>query len=129
MLLCVLLFVYVCLGCLSVVQVVNCLVVDLDCVGRVEMFCISGVGGGVCVFVKIVCSGWFIFVFDGCVLVCVKVCLVMVGVVLDIYFVFNQCGVKKCYYVDCSDDELSVVVVLVDDVVNMFQYCFDIVGD
>ncbi|MGN5350914.1 putative zinc-binding protein [Ralstonia sp. L16] len=121
--------VYACSGCSSVAQAANRLAVDLDRAGRAEMSCISGVGGGVRALVKTARSGRPILALDGCALACVKACLATAGVVPDIHLVLNQCGAKKRYHADCSDDELSAAAALVDDAVNTLQHRLDTAGD
>lgn len=121
--------VYACSGCSSVAQAANRLAVDLDRAGRAEMSCISGVGGGVRALVKTARSGRPILALDGCPLACVKACLATAGVAPDIHLVLNQCGAKKRYHADCSDDELSAAAALVDDALNTLQHRLDSAGD
>jgi uncharacterized metal-binding protein len=120
--------VYACSGCSSVAQAANRLAVDLDRAGRAEMSCISGVGGGVRALVKTARSGRPILALDGCALACVKACLATAGVAPDIHLVLNQCGAKKRYHADCSDDELTAAAALVDDAVNTLQHRLDTAG-
>ncbi|EFP64395.1 Uncharacterized conserved protein [Ralstonia pickettii] len=121
--------VYACSGCSSVAQAANRLAVDLDRAGRAEMSCISGVGGGVRALVKTARSGRPILALDGCALACVRACLATVGVAPDVHLVLNQCGAKKRYHADCSDDELSAAAALVDDAVNTLKHRPDTAGD
>ena len=121
--------VYACSGCSSVAQAANRLAVDLDRAGRAEMSCISGVGGGVRALVKTARSGRPILALDGCALACVKACLATAGVGPDVHLVLNQCGAKKRYHADCSDDELSAAAALVDDAVNTLKHRLDTAGD
>jgi len=121
--------VYACSGCSSVAQAANRLAVDLDRAGRAEMSCISGVGGGVRALVKTARSGRPILALDGCALACVKACLATARVAPDIHLVLNQCGAKKRYHADCSDDELTAAAALVDDAVNTLQHRLDTAGD
>ena len=121
--------VYACSGCSSVAQAANRLAVDLDRAGRAEMSCISGVGGGVRALVKTARSGRPILALDGCALACVKACLATASVAPDIHLVLNQCGAKKRYHADCSDDELSAAAALVNDAVNTLQHRLDTAGD
>ncbi|WP_305858990.1 putative zinc-binding protein, partial [Klebsiella pneumoniae] len=97
--------------------------------GRAEMSCISGVGGGVRALVKTARSGRPILALDGCALACVKACLATAGVAPDVHLVLNQCGAKKRYHADCSDDELSAAAALVDDAVNTLKHRLDTAGD
>ena len=121
--------VYACSGCSSVAQAANRLAVDLDRAGRAEMSCISGVGGGVRALVKTARSGRPILALDGCALACVEACLATAGVAPDVHLVLNQCGAKKRYHADCSDDELSAAAALVDDAVNTLKHRLDTAGD
>ena len=93
------------------------------------MSCISGVGGGVRALVKTARSGRPILALDGCALACVRACLATVGVAPDVNLVLNQCGAKKRYHADCSDDELSAAAALVDDAVNTLKHRPDTAGD
>ena len=117
--------VYACSGCSSVAQAANRMAVDLDRVGRAEMSCISGVGGGVRALVKTARSGRPILALDGCALACVKACLATAGVTADVHLVLNQLGAKKRYHADCGDEELAVASALVDEAVATLQQKID----
>ena len=97
--------VYACSGCSSVAQLANDCAVELDRQGQAEMSCISGVGGGVPVLLKLARSGRPILALDGCALACVRACLHNAGVVPDQHLVLNRLGAKKRYHADCQDDE------------------------
>ena len=62
--------VYACSGCSSVAQLANHCAIRLDREGWAEMSCISGVGGGVALLVKLARSGRPILALDGCALGC-----------------------------------------------------------
>jgi uncharacterized metal-binding protein len=94
--------VYACSGCYSVAQLANALAVDLDRRGEAEMSCISGVGGGVAILVKLARSGRPILALDGCALACTRACLEQVGVSPQRHLILNQLGAKKRYRADCS---------------------------
>lgn len=97
--------VYACSGCSSVAQLANAMAVRLDRQGQAEMSCISGVGGGVAVLLKLAQSGRPILALDGCALACVDACLESAGVAPDQHLVLNRIGAKKRYRTDCSPDE------------------------
>ena len=101
--------VYACSGCSSVAQLANDLAVALDRQGEAEMSCISGVGGGVPVLVRLARSGRPILALDGCALACVSACLNNVGVTPDTHLVLNQMGAKKRLHTDCQEEERQVV--------------------
>lgn len=97
--------VYACSGCSSVAQLANDCAVELDRQGLAEMSCISGVGGGVPVLLKLARSGRPILALDGCALACTRACLSNAGVVPDQHLVLNRLGAKKRYHADCHDEE------------------------
>lgn len=97
--------VYACSGCSSVAQLANDIAVRLDRLGKAEMSCISGVGGGVTALLKLAQSGRPILALDGCALGCVKACLGNAGVTANIHLILNRQGAKKRFHADCSDAE------------------------
>ncbi|QNM95138.1 putative zinc-binding protein [Chitinimonas koreensis] len=101
--------VYACSGCSSVAQLANDLAIALDRQGEAEMSCISGVGGGVPMLVKLARSGRPILALDGCALACVAACLGNAGVQPDVHLVLNRLGAKKRYHSDCADEERQAV--------------------
>lgn len=97
--------VYACSGCSSVAQLANEMAVRLDRLGKAEMSCISGVGGGVPALLKVARSGRPILALDGCALACVKACLAQADVAPDTHLVLNRQGAKKKFHADCSTQE------------------------
>ena len=101
--------VYACSGCSSVAQLANNMAVRLDRLGKAEMSCISGVGGGVAALVRTAQSGRPILALDGCALACVKACLARAEVVPDVHLVLNRQGAKKRFHADYDADEEQTV--------------------
>ena len=101
--------VYACSGCSSVAQLANGMAVRLDRLGKAEMSCISGVGGGVPALLKVARSGRPILALDGCALACAKACLAQAGVTPDVHLVLNRQGAKKKFHADCSPEEENAV--------------------
>ncbi|HWV18267.1 MAG TPA: putative zinc-binding protein [Rhodocyclaceae bacterium] len=97
--------VYACSGCSSVAQLANEMAVRLDRLGKAEMSCISGVGGGVPALLKVARSGRPILALDGCALACVQACLARAEVAPDVHLVLNRQGAKKKFHADCSVEE------------------------
>lgn len=101
--------VYACSGCSSVAQLANNMAVRLDRLGKAEMSCISGVGGGVAALVRTAQSGRPVLALDGCALACVKACLARAEVTPDVHLVLNREGAKKKFHADCSVEEEAAV--------------------
>lgn len=97
--------VYACSGCSSVAQLANDTAIALDRQGEAEMSCISGVGGGVPMLIKLARSGRPILALDGCALACTKACLANAGVTPDSHLILNQQGARKRYHTDYAESE------------------------
>lgn len=101
--------VYACSGCSSVAQLANTMAVRLDRLGKAEMSCISGVGGGVPALLKVARAGRPILALDGCALACVQACLRQANVTPDVHLMLNRQGAKKKFHADCSVEEEMLV--------------------
>lgn len=101
--------VYACSGCSSVAQLANGMAVRLDRLGKAEMSCISGVGGGVPALLKVARSGRPILALDGCALACVRACLDKAGVAPTAHLILNREGARKKLHADCDAAEEEAV--------------------
>lgn len=101
--------VYACSGCSSVAQLANQCALRLDRLGKAQMSCISGVGGGVPSLVRLAQSGRPILALDGCSLACVKACLAKAQVLPTTHLVLNLEGARKRFGTDASMQEEAVV--------------------
>ncbi|MDE2597999.1 MAG: zinc-binding protein [Rhodocyclaceae bacterium] len=101
--------VYACSGCSSVAQLANTMALRLDRMGKAEMSCIAGVGGGVPALLKVAHSGRPILALDGCALACARACLDKAGVAPDTHLILNREGAKKKFHADCNASETETV--------------------
>ena len=97
--------IYSCSGCSNIAQLANRVALELDHEGVAEMSCIAGVGGEVPLLVKKAKSGRDIIALDGCLLQCVKQCLVKQKVEPKHHMILTDYGFKKEKHIECSDDE------------------------
>lgn len=101
--------VYSCSGCSSVAQLANDCAIELDRIGKAQMSCISGVGGGVISLVRLAQSGRPILALDGCALACAKACLDKAGVTPTKHLILNREGARKKYHVDADEKERTQI--------------------
>lgn len=78
----------------------NWLALRLDRLGKAEMSCIAGIGGGVEPLLRKGRSADLILGLDGCSLACVKHCLKRENLNCDLHWDLSQMGVAKKYHED-----------------------------
>jgi len=110
--------IYACSGCSNVAQLANDVALHLDQSGKVEMSCISGVGGKVPALVRVAQSGRTIIAIDGCQLHCARACLEGVDVSPDHHVRLYDLDYKKRKKQLASREQFIEVVALVENVLN-----------